>query len=71
MSSLNEISVPHIKTEALTDKREEIDDYRGLIQPIQTQPSRFNNVELLRFSLVGWGSERGTRQPKNKTELDK
>lgn len=36
MSSLNEISVPHIKIETLTDRREEIYDDRCLLNSANT-----------------------------------
>lgn len=40
-----------------------IDAY--LIQPTQTQPSHFSNVELFSFSLGGWGSERREEKKEN------
>lgn len=40
-----------------------IDAY--LIQPTQTQPSHFNNVELFRVSLGGWDQREGRQKKKN------
>lgn len=49
MSPLNKISAPYINIDPLTNKGEEIYDYRCLIQPKQTQPVHFSNVDLLSF----------------------
>lgn len=43
-----------------------IDAY--LIQPTQTQPSHFNNVELFSFSLGGWDQREGRQKKKKEKE---
>ena len=53
MSLFNEMSVSHIKIVAQIDKREEIYDYRCLIQPTQICMSIFTQCGIAQFLARG------------------